>query len=341
MKKQSLIILILIILLTGTMLLGYFFQSSKRSNRRQSASVFESIGVKIDIQDIRVVQINGMRLEYAFDNEYWKGWIYKDSERNLTLPVLSEKVQAFLEDVKKFSQGRLVEAEPSDLAKYDLEESEDKEKAPYTVSLESWTGEKIFTFIISRSTDLTYARFQDDKAIYKVTSMLHSALSSDRFYWLDTRIFPSNIVLDDIETITINPQEGKKLLLRKEKEEKKKKKEENTAMWSLDESSATLDSSQVSRYVTSVIEAKAKDFSDIEVTESMRNSEVIFRLKDGSEDGVVLYSFADNFYIKRKSRYIDYTYLITKYLKEKLFPISEEMFIAEPKKKNEDNTSTM
>lgn len=332
MKKQSLIILIL--LLIGALLLGYFFKSSKRADRQQSASVLKNIGADIKIKDIGTVHINEMRLEYEADTEYYEGWVYKDTEKKLTLPVSSEKIQDFLEDVQNFSQGRLVEAQPSDLVKYGLEKTDDKEKAPYTLSLESKSDETMFTFMLSQSTSPTYARFQDDEAVYKVASTLHSAISSESLYWLDTRIFPDEISLDEIESISINPQEVKEIVLTKTDgvSKKKNKKDESAETWTLTDSSVTLDGSKVSRYLQSLVEAKAKDFSDVQIKDAVKDAEVIIRLKSGLEYGLTLYSFADDFYVKRKADYTRYTFLVTKYLKDTLFPRSEEPFIAEPEK---------
>ncbi len=349
MKKQSLIILVVIVLLTSTMMLGYFFKASKRAARVQSTAVLKTIGAKIEVEDIGAIQINDMRLEHDAD-EYSDWWEYEDTEKNLTIVAWRERVEAFLKDVKNFSQGRIVEANPSDIAKYGLAESEEKDKAPYIVTLESKSGKNILSFAFSQTTDPAYARFEDDKAVYKVASTLHSTLSSETIYWLDTRIFTPNVAptleIDEVSFITISPRDGTKMVLGKDLDDKKKKskKDEDTAEWTLANAALTLDNTKVSQYLNALLEAKAKDFSDVQVVDSMKESEVLIKTKDGTEVGLTLYAFAENFYVKKKTEHENdfnqYTFLITKYLKETLFPTSAEPFVAEPPVETQEEAET-
>ena len=158
MKKQTIIVLIIVIVLSASVSLGYFFKTSQRQERKVSLVLFKDI----NIDDIKTVTVNGETVER--DND--KNWIYRDTEQNIIVPVVAERVEEFLNTIKQQQRGRLVESDAQDLTKYNLTGNTETD-APYSVSAKDKDGQELISFKMSQSNP-SFAQFNQETAVYKV-----------------------------------------------------------------------------------------------------------------------------------------------------------------------------
>ena len=323
MKKQTLVLLIVIVVLLITMLLGYFFRASQVAARKESTSITKSKGIKIDLQDVKKITINNIVLQYATSDTSTDGsWNYYDKDKKLTLPVSDERLTQFIDAINNFKKGRVVETTPKDIAKYGL--VDDAQSSAHTVEILSKSGDILWSLAMSEKNGESYAQFKDDLAVYKVDSSLTYTLSSDATYWLDKRIISDTLDKDAVQKITVSLLDGMPLVLTRTKKGK-------DSIWSLNDSSDMIDSQKVDSYISSIIIAKAKDFSDVEMVDSMKQGEVTLIVDDSTDYTLILYAFADTYYVAPRDNPHSYVFVIPEYLKNSLFSVAPEKFIAEEK----------